>query len=264
MEEKKEDKVEEVVEETMTEPTKETSQTTDVKSKVTTAGLVLGLVAPCISFIPIVNNFSFILGILAIIFGSIALTKDSKKVKGAIALALGVVAIVLTIIFQISFAKKVVNVFEDALNSLESEVKKDGGGEAEKDSAGNLVFKLGETADIEGLKVTFTNQNLNYTNTSEFYEVKDGMKVIWAEFEFENKGDTSKTVGSSDFTCFADGYSQKEYYGALDDELVMETLDKGQKAKGPVFFEVPENANEITLDYKWNLFSDQKVVFKVK
>ena len=39
------------------------------KSGFATAGLVLGIIGICLSFIPILNNASFFLGVLAVIFG---------------------------------------------------------------------------------------------------------------------------------------------------------------------------------------------------
>ena len=49
------------------------------KSGLATAGLVLGIVGICLSFIPILNNASFFLGILALIFGIISLVKKTSK-----------------------------------------------------------------------------------------------------------------------------------------------------------------------------------------
>ena len=49
------------------------------KSGFATSSLVLSIVGVCTSFIPIINNLSFIIGILAIIFGIIALTKKAGK-----------------------------------------------------------------------------------------------------------------------------------------------------------------------------------------
>ena len=49
------------------------------KSGLATAGLVLGIVGVCTSFIPIVNNISFIMGILSAIFGIISLVKKNRK-----------------------------------------------------------------------------------------------------------------------------------------------------------------------------------------
>lgn len=49
------------------------------KSGLAIAGLVLGIVGVCTSFIPIVNNISFIMGILGAIFGIISLVKKNRK-----------------------------------------------------------------------------------------------------------------------------------------------------------------------------------------
>ena len=45
------------------------------------ASLVLGIIGICTSFIPIINNLSFIMGILAFIFAIISLVKKSWKRK---------------------------------------------------------------------------------------------------------------------------------------------------------------------------------------
>lgn len=49
------------------------------KSGFATAGLVVGIIGICTSFIPIVNNASFILALLGIIFGIISLIKNASK-----------------------------------------------------------------------------------------------------------------------------------------------------------------------------------------
>ena len=49
------------------------------KSGFSTAGLVLSIIGICTSFMPIINNISFVLGVLAIIFAIIAITLNSQK-----------------------------------------------------------------------------------------------------------------------------------------------------------------------------------------
>ena len=48
------------------------------KSGLCTAGLVLGIIGVCTSFIPIINNLSFFLGVLAVIFGLVSIKRASK------------------------------------------------------------------------------------------------------------------------------------------------------------------------------------------
>lgn len=75
------------------------------KSGLATAGLVLGIIGICTSFIPIVNNASFFLGILAIVFGMIPIIKKSSKGKAIASLILGVLAVVITLSLQNSWSK---------------------------------------------------------------------------------------------------------------------------------------------------------------
>ena len=69
------------------------------------ASLVLGIVAMSTCFLPIVNNASFVMGVLAAIFGIIALVKKQKKGKAIAGLVLGVLATIITISLQNSWSK---------------------------------------------------------------------------------------------------------------------------------------------------------------
>lgn len=51
------------------------------KSGLATAGMVLGIVGICTSFIPFINNLSFIMAIIAFIFGIISLVKKGWEWK---------------------------------------------------------------------------------------------------------------------------------------------------------------------------------------
>lgn len=85
------------------------------RSGLGTASLVLGIIGVCISFIPIINNAAFVLGILVVIFGIISLAKKCSKAKAIVGLLLGISAIVFTIIMQMS----VLNAVNDAVNELD-------------------------------------------------------------------------------------------------------------------------------------------------
>lgn len=60
-----------------------------------TAGFVLGIIAICISFIPLINYLSIIMGILAIIFGIIGTIKSSSKGMAITALILGILSFII-------------------------------------------------------------------------------------------------------------------------------------------------------------------------
>ncbi|MFR2787476.1 MAG: DUF4190 domain-containing protein [Clostridia bacterium] len=66
------------------------------KSSLCTAGLVLGIIGVCTSFVPIINNLSFIMGVLAVIFGLVSIKKAGKG-KMIATIVLGVLAIIITL-----------------------------------------------------------------------------------------------------------------------------------------------------------------------
>lgn len=86
------------------------------KSGLATAGLVLGIIGICLSFIPIVNNASFFLGILAIIFGIVPLVKKASKGKAIAALILGILSVIITLSLQNSWS----NALDDLSNDLDT------------------------------------------------------------------------------------------------------------------------------------------------
>ena len=65
------------------------------------AALVLGIVGICLSFIPIVNNTVFLIGILAIIFGAISCAKKIETKPAITGIVLGALAIVIAFAIQI-------------------------------------------------------------------------------------------------------------------------------------------------------------------
>lgn len=83
------------------------------KSGFATAGLVLGIIGICLSFIPILNNASFFLGVLAVIFGIISLLKKASKGKAIAALILGVLSVVITLSLQDSWSKSLDDISKD-------------------------------------------------------------------------------------------------------------------------------------------------------
>ena len=89
---------------------------TNKKSGLATAGLVLGIVGICLSFIPILNNASFFLGILALIFGIVSLVKNASKGKAIAGLVLGILSVVITLSLQSSWS----NTLDDISNDLDN------------------------------------------------------------------------------------------------------------------------------------------------
>ena len=157
------------------------------KSAMGIAGFVIGLVALCTSFLPIINNFSAILAVIGLVFaiiGFIACVRGTKDGKGlAIAgLIICVVSIVIVLVTQSMY----VNAIDSATSgaSVTSTSQSDDS-TAGKDSASASQaaedLAVGTTATLSnGLTVTvdsvtsglanyngeeFTSVTVTYTNT---------------------------------------------------------------------------------------------------
>lgn len=86
------------------------------KSSFSKPGLVLGIIAISLSFIPILNNAAFFLGALALIFGIIAIISKAPKGKPIAAIILGVLSIVITLSLQSSWSKSLDELSKDLDN----------------------------------------------------------------------------------------------------------------------------------------------------
>lgn len=126
------------------------------KSGLATAGLVLGIVGVCTSFIPIVNNISFIMGILSAIFGIISLVKKTGKGKAITAIILGILAITITI-----------NLQQELSNSIETvnkELDKAVGNSTEEVLKNDVEVLLGSFEVEKGEYFTDTKLTVKVTN----------------------------------------------------------------------------------------------------
>ena len=86
------------------------------KTGFSVASMVLGIIGICLSFIPIVNNVSFILGVLSVIFAIVSLVKKSGKAKAIVGLILGILSVVITLSLQNSLSKSLDDVGKDLDN----------------------------------------------------------------------------------------------------------------------------------------------------
>ena len=127
------------------------------KSGFPTAGLVLGIIGVCTSFIPIVNNLSFILGLIGILFGIVSLIKKASK-KTAIA---AIIVCVLAMYFTVSSQKSLSDSLDEVSENLDTAT-----GENTEDVLKNdLDVELGKFKVEEGeYGINETKLNVKVTN----------------------------------------------------------------------------------------------------
>lgn len=128
------------------------------KSGLCTAGLVLGIVGVCTSFIPIINNLSFFMGVIAIIFGLVSIKKASKG-KMIATVILGIIAIVITLSVQ--------KAASDTLDAVSDSLDTATGSNTEEVLANYVDVELGNFEVTEGeYGMTETNMTVKVTNKS--------------------------------------------------------------------------------------------------
>lgn len=127
------------------------------KSGLATAGLVLGVIGICTSFIPIINNLSFVLGAIGAIFAIISLIRKAGKGQAIAGLILCVLAMVITINLQ--------KALSDSLDQVSADLDKATGASTEEVLANDTNVELGKfevTKDNYG--ITDTKLTVKVTN----------------------------------------------------------------------------------------------------
>lgn len=123
-------------------------------------------------------------------------------------------------------------------------------------------FVVGDIIATDEFKITYISAG-EYVEDNQFLQPKDGHVYYRMEFEFENVSDSDQTVSSMlNWNCYADGYAVDQTW--IGDDGLDATLSAGKKVKGAIYYEVPVEAAEITLEYDVNYFSNDKIVFIVK
>ena len=230
------------------------------KSGFATAGLVLGIIGLCTSFIPIINNLSFILVLIGGIFAIISLIKKASKGMAIAGLIICIIAGAIVLQSQQALSNELNNVLE---TSLTPDTTSEQQSNTNTNTNENKTYNVGDVYKDNTLAIKYVSLNDNFTGYSKYAEVKNGYKVIKAEFEFENLSSSDQYVSSYEFDCYADGYDCESFY-SVDNSSFSSTLSSGKKTKGSVYFEVPVDAEKIDIEYTLNSWTSSKVEFVVK
>lgn len=132
-----------------------------------------------------------------------------------------------------------------------------------KDINGKTSFKLNETFQNKYEKITMIEVNTNFTDYSKYSKPKDGSKVVMVKYEVENISDENDElyVSSLDFNAYADGAAVDSFYTGNDNyNNLTATVGKGKKTIGYVSYEVPVNAQKITVEYNVNFWVDGNTI----
>lgn len=174
------------------------------KSGFATAALVLGIIGLCTSFIPIVNNLSFILALIGILFALVSLIKKASK-KMAIA---SILICILTCYFTIKAQEATVDALNDTFNAVDSNLSDITGDNTDDILKNSCDVTIGNFEVIEGsygiddTKLSVTVKNKTSENKSFSIQIEavnpDGSRIT-TDYVYAN----NLTAGQSqNFECF--------------------------------------------------------------
>lgn len=124
------------------------------------------------------------------------------------------------------------------------------------------TFAVGDIVETSDLRISFLSAG-QWESGNEFISPKEGNVFYRFEFEFENISNSDQTISSMmSWNCYADDYSMTQSWAA--DDILDATISPGKKAKGAVYYEVPEDAESIVIEYETNFWTENKVIFVVK
>ena len=130
--------------------------------------------------------------------------------------------------------------------------------EEKTETASTDKIEVGSTVSNKSVKITY------FKKYSQYADIKTGHKIIQAVFDFENISETDVILDG--FACYADGVKCDSFYYVDDySDPILTTISAGRKLNdATVYYEVPENAELIELEYEADFWSGDKYIFIVK
>ncbi len=170
-----------------------------------------------------------------------------KKQKGRLRIIIGIIVVLLII----------------------SIVSKGGSNKTNNSNSKNSddVVEVGGSFEDNGLKFTVNDAKINYPIKDEYglYKLDDNYVYLMLDVTFENTGDGDKYVSIYDFDCYADNTScEQKYVTETTGDFINTNLSSGRSVSFKTLYAVPTDASSIELEYESNIWTNNKVVIKIK
>ncbi len=214
-------------------------------------GLVLGILAVVSSWIPIINNLSFVIGLIGFVFaivGVVGTMRGKKSGKGLAiaALVVNLVALMVVLASQSALSAAI----EDATSgssvvgtstSDDTEQEDDaaddsadeGSSDSETSQQASTDLAVGTTIELDdGLSVTVDSVEMGLADY-------DGSEIVGIHVTYVNNGDEGASYNTYDWKGEDSSGAQEypTYYIDGTDELGSGTLAAGGTKSGTIYFE---------------------------
>ena len=130
--------------------------------------------------------------------------------------------------------------------------------EPEPEAEQSLTLHVGDSYSDGGVEYTFLSSG-EYQSDNQFLQPGEGNKYIFIQVHVVNNSSNDETVSAFSFDGYADGYSVDQFYSG--DNTLSGTLSPGRSTSGYVYFEVPQTASEIEIEFTLNVFTKEKLIF---
>jgi hypothetical protein len=119
------------------------------------------------------------------------------------------------------------------------------------------TYSVGDVIEINNQEITVMEFDDDVTEDSSYSSPKFGYKFVAVDVKIINNSTYSKYVSAYDFSIKdEEGYDyESTYKETKTPRLAGKTISKGKSLRGWITFEVPEDAQELTLNYEVNYSS---------
>lgn len=208
------------------------------------AGLVLAILALLTSFIPIVNNASFVLGLIGAVLAVIGIVQTGAGKRGGRGLAvaglvIAVLSVVIVLVTQSMYSAAIDSVTEgaqptQAASSSSSQATSDGATAGSSSSSADYSNQaVGQAVDLDnGLTISVDSVQTGLANY-------DGSSVTVVTVTYKNNGSSNVSFNAYDWKASdANGAQRNEtYYASQENALNSGTLSAGGTVTGTIAFE---------------------------
>ena len=212
------------------------------RSGMAVASLVLGIVAAALSWMPIVNNLAFLVGLVGLVLGIVAIVGCVRKGKGGKGLAiagvvLGVVALVVVLATQAAYTTAIDEALQGSTvqetSAASSSALSDGSASGGSQAAGSDDLAVGASVTLsDGLVVSVDSVQAGLAKY-------DGSPATGITVTYTNTSDKEASFNPYDWKGQdADGAQRTQtYLGNGSDELRSGSLAPGGTVTGSIYFE---------------------------